>query len=157
MKSALVGVAAAVTAGIIAGMGAIAPVLAQDGLGRALVAANVEQILDAPAQASHQAIRRAFIPPYSGTVRVKWDAKSKDGTVVVVAVAVKSLDSCSQQTTSTAYVSQSCDLRVTGGMPVMILASPDDSANTAYLKNLSLNYKVINSRGETVAGPDENR
>jgi hypothetical protein len=131
--------------------------MAQDGPGRALVAANVEQILDATAAASHQSVLRAFIPPYSGTVRVKWDARSRDGTVVVVAAVVKSLDSCSQQTTNTAYVSQSCDLRVTGGMPVMILASPDDSANTAYLKNVSLNYKVINARGETVAGPDENR
>ncbi len=129
--------------------------LALDGPGRAVVASAADDdlriandpVLNGPPGNS---IRRSFIPPYSGTVRVKWEVKSQDGTRVSSTAEVNHLSVCERPTSSAAFVQKFCNLRVTGGMPITVLASPDESANVASLRNVRLYYRVVNSRGESI-------
>jgi hypothetical protein len=141
-----------VFAGFVAVLMGTPPALALDGPGRALIAANTEQIANDPVQTAtnNAQVGRTFIPPYSGTLRVKWDIKSKDGTEVFGDVFVSHLSDCSKSSTSMSYVTQSCDLRVTGGMPVNLVAAASQASNTVYLKNVSLNYKIVDSDGNTI-------
>jgi hypothetical protein len=128
---------------------------ALDGPGRALVASNTLQVANNPVTSSSargSGVVRAFIPPYSGTVRVKWELRSGNGTAVNAYVSVAHIGECSGATVmSTTPVSQTCDIRVLGGFPVVINAYPQDSMNIVYLRNVSLSYTVLDSDGKAIA------
>jgi hypothetical protein len=144
MKNVLVALVAVV-------MGTL-PALALEGPGRALIASNTEQIANNPVQTATDGstILVTFVPPYSGTVRVKWDFKSKDGTSVFSQADVPHLSNCVAESTGTAYSKGSCDVRVMGGMPITISAFASQTTNTAYLRNVSLSYKIVDSDGEII-------
>jgi hypothetical protein len=138
---------------VVFAMGATSA-FALDGPGRALVASNTLQIANNPVISSSErgnSVSRAFIPPYSGTVRVKWEVRSGDGTQVSASGNVAHTSACSQQpVTSTSPVAQTCDLRVTGGFPVIIEAAPLDNNNIVYLRNVSLSFTVVDFDGKAI-------
>lgn len=144
MKNVLVALVAVV-------MGTL-PALALEGPGRALIASNTEQIANNPVQTATDGstILVTFVPPYSGTVRVKWEFKSKDGTSVFSQADVSHISNCGAESTGTAYTKGSCDVRVMGGMPINISAFASQTTNTAYLRNVSLSYKIVDSDGEII-------
>ena len=143
MKNTIVGLATLLLAS--------APAFALDGPGRALTASNTLQIRGGPAQTSlpGDSVFNGFIPPYSGTVRVKWEVRSSDGTQVSVNVSVAHTSQCGDVTTSTSFVAQSCDLRVVGGFPIGIEANATGTA-TVTLRLVSLNYTVGDFDGKSI-------
>ena len=79
---------------------------------------------------------------------MKWEVKSSNGFQVGVDVSVPSFSDCGDSTTSTTFVAQSCDLRVTGGYPIAVEASPQDGSTAASLRLLSLDYTVVEFDGK---------
>ena len=125
--------------------------LALEGPGRTLQPANLLQAKNDPViSATGDRVLRAFIPPYPGTVRVRWDVRSSDGSLVFSAAVVDHLSNCIQNTTSKAFAAKVCDLRVAPGMPLYVYASPDSATNTALLRNVRVYYRVADSDGKTV-------
>ena len=138
----------------------IGPALALDGPGRALVPSTTELQVsndDLLAGAAGEEVSRTFIPPYSGKVRVRWGVRSGDGSNVVSGAEVQHLSSCTRNSTGTGFVVKACDIRVTGGMPVTVSASPDQNTNTASLRNVRLYYTVRNSNGKAIVYSGETR
>jgi hypothetical protein len=132
---------------------AAAPALALDGPGRALVASNrIQKAANTPIVGDPgTTIGTAFIPPYSGTVRLTWEIRSHDATQVDAVVFVEHLDSCAPTpTTSTTFVTQTCDLRVAAGMPINLSAAPSNGTNFVTLRRVQLRYRVVNSDGEAI-------
>ena len=124
--------------------------LALEGPGRALVpAATLQASVDAILNgAAGDPVQRAFIPPYSGTVRVRWEARSGDGTVVFAQAWVNNLDVCYKTTTSKTFAPLGCDVRVAAGMPLIVSGLPDAGNNTVSLRNVRVYYKVTDSDGK---------
>jgi hypothetical protein len=145
MKSALAGLAAVVMA--------TAPVVALDGPGRAVVASHTLQVANNPllSAPSPEHVTRSFIVPYSGTVRVTWEMRSKDGALATSIAFTEGLDLCSKSTTSTDYVTQSCDIRVAAGYPINIYAYTGEAGSAVYLRRVSLSYAVVNFDGLPIA------
>ena len=144
---------------IIAGFAALllgtASVAALEGPGRALIASAADsdlQISNDPVVASEpgEEISRALIPPYSGTVRVKWEMRSLDGTQVRGTTYVEDLSNCERLTRSTTFVQTYCNIRVAAGIPIVILGSVMEPANRILLRNMRLHYKVVDSTGESI-------
>ncbi len=130
--------------------------LALEGPGRALIPS---QILQANVNAlvagdAGERVQRAFIPPYSGTVRVRWEVRSGDGTLVFTQAAVDHLAFCSKTTINTTFTSKGCDIRVAAGMPLYVFASPDSATNSASLRNVRVYYKVTDSDGKMIVYND---
>jgi hypothetical protein len=50
-----------------------------------------------------------------------------------------------------------CNIRVAGGMPVTVSASPDQATNTASLRNVGLYYTVEDSDGKAIPYHGETR
>jgi hypothetical protein len=141
--------AIAVTA-LIFGIGTA---VALDGPGRALVPSttNLQVSNDAVLTgAAGEEVSRTFIPPYSGIVRVQWEVRSGDGSNVVSTAEVRHLNSCTRNVIGTAFKMKACNIRVTGGMPVTVSASPDQITNTAALRNVRLYYVVRDSDGKAI-------
>lgn len=139
--------------GLVALIVATGPVLALEGPGRSVVASNVLQISTNPALTGDMGsnVSRAFIPPYSGTVRLKWEIKSSNGLSVSARVAVHSMSSCdSQDTTSAAFVSQTCDIQVAGGFPVVITASTSDGSTRVSLRKVEMLFTLLDSDGKPI-------
>jgi hypothetical protein len=127
-------------------------VAALDGPGRAVVASNqIHRAVNAPIVGQPgNTVSTGFIPPYSGTARLSWEIRSHDGTNVSSDVFVNHLSSCSgAPSASTTFVRRTCDLRVTGGMPVTVSASAS-GPNFVTLRRVQLNYDVVNSDGRAV-------
>jgi hypothetical protein len=139
----------------------IGPVLALDGPGRALVPSTTALQVSNDAVlvgAAGEEVSRTFIPPYSGTVRVIWEVRSTDGSNVVSAAEVQHLSSCTKNTTGTGFLVRACNsLRVTGGMPITVSASPDQNTNRASLRNVRLYYTVRDSDGKAIVYPSQTR
>jgi hypothetical protein len=138
----------------------IGPALALDGPGRALAPSTTElQVSNNPilTGAAGEEVSRTFIPPYSGRVRVQWEVRSADGSNVVSAAEVKHLSSCTRTSTGAGFQMKVCNIRVTGGMPVTVSASPDQSTNTVSLRNVGLYYTIRNSNGKAIVYPGETR
>jgi hypothetical protein len=134
----------------------IGPALALDGPGRELVKSTTVLQVSNDAiltGAAGEEISRTFIPPYSGTVRVRWEVRSLDGSNVVSTAEVKHLSFCPRKSTETGFILKACDIRVTGGMPITISASPDQNTNTASLRNVRLYYTVQDSDGKSIVYP----
>ena len=131
--------------------------LALEGPGRALVPsqtplqASVDAILTGSAG---DPVQRAFIPPYSGTVRVRWEARSGDGTVVFSQATVSNLDVCYKTTTSKTFAPLGCDIRVAAGMPLYVFALPDAGNNTVSLRNVRVYYKLTDFDGKMIVYND---
>src|SRR5690242_6838741 len=145
MKKAVLGLATLLLA--------TAPAVGLDAPGRALVASNAVQLRGGPAQTSDPGgnVFNGFIPPYSGTVRLKWEVRSSDGAQVGVQIQVPHTSQCVDSTTSTSFVAQSCDLRVVGGFPITIEATAQgDAGNTVTLRFLTLDYNVVNFDGKPI-------
>jgi hypothetical protein len=126
---------------------------ALDGPGRALVASNTIRlsITETLTGAPGATIERSFIPPYSGTVRLTWQVRSKDGTQVGTDVFVSHLSGCPEAvTSSTTFVTQGCDIRVAAGMPVNIDAFPDSGTNSVSFHNVQIRYNVVNFDGKPI-------
>jgi hypothetical protein len=143
MKSAVVGLVALA-------MGASTAV-ALDGPGRALVASNqIRLTVDGPfAGAPGDDVRKSFIPPYSGTVRLTWQIRSKDGTDVGGEAFVNGLSFCPENiTTSTTFVTQTCDIRVAGGTPVTVSSFTVNGTNVVTLHRVQLRYNVVDFDGK---------
>ena len=127
----------------------------QQGPGRALVASDtVLQISNDPVVTSEPngAVGRAFIPPYSGTVRVKWEVRSADGTQVRSLAYVDFLSECERLSASTAFVQKACNIRVAGGMPIRVDAVVIDSNTNdqVSIRNVRLYYRVVDATGESI-------
>jgi hypothetical protein len=126
---------------------------ALDGPGRALIASNtirasVTETVTGPAGSN---IERSFIPPYSGTVRLTWQIRSKDGTQVGASASVTHLSNCPEAlTNSTTFVAQSCDIRVTGGMPVTVTGFANSGGNFVSLHNVAIRYNVVDFDGKPI-------
>jgi hypothetical protein len=142
---------------VVLGLAALATaptsVAALDGPGRALVASDQVRLTvnDTLAGAPGATIARSFIPPYSGTVRLSWQIRSKDGTEVRARVSVEHVSQCDDATTSsTTFVTQTCDIRVAGGMPVTLAAMPFDGTNVVSLHGLQLRYTIMDSNGKAI-------
>jgi hypothetical protein len=133
----------------------IGPALALDGPGRALFPSTTLQVANNAllTGAAGKEVRRNFIPPYSGIVRVQWEVQSGDGSNVVSAAEVEHLSSCKKNSTGTGFVMMTCNLRVAGGMAVTVSASPDQITNTASLRNVRLYYSLKDSDGKAIAYP----
>jgi hypothetical protein len=129
-----------------------APAVALDGPGRALVASNNVRIATNAAVTGQPgaSVGAAFVPPYSGTVRVAWEARSQEGAPVETDVGVMHLSRCSRTSSGTAFVMKNCTLRVAGGMAVNIEAFPDSGTDVVTLRRVELRYDVVDSTGETV-------
>ncbi len=144
--------------GILAiGTGAnVGSALALEVPGRALVASAADadlQIASDPVLSGNpgSSVHRSFIPPYSGTVRIKWEVRSGDGTTPVFSnVEVVHVSACSRPSSSGAFVQKFCNLRVAGGVPITLTAVPDENTNVASVRNVRLYYRVVNSRGEAI-------
>jgi hypothetical protein len=127
--------------------------VALEGPGRALRASETPlQISNDPVLtgAAGDSVQRSFIPPYSGTVRVRWEFRSGDGTDVFSGVEVTHVSNCDRSTVSTAFVGKACNVRVVGGMPVTIFAAPKVGTNVVELRNVRLYYRVVDSTGEAI-------
>jgi hypothetical protein len=133
----------------------IGPALALDGPGRALFPSTTLQVANDAilTGAAGKEVSRNFIPPYSGIVRVQWEVRSGDGSNVVSAAKVEHLFSCKKNSTGTAFVMMTCNVRVAGGMAVTVSASPDQVTNTASLRNVRLYYSLKDSDGKATAYP----
>lgn len=130
------------------------PALALDGPGRALVPSTSKlQVANNPilTGAAGEEVSRSFIPPYSGTVHVYWEVSSNDGTTVESGARVENVSVCKKTTSGTGFIHKGCDLRVTGGLPVTVSASPDQITNTASLRNVRLFYEVEDSNGKSIS------
>jgi hypothetical protein len=127
------------------------PALALDSRGRALLASDQVQFASNPALASEPGgtVGKSFVPPYSGTIRVSWEVRSQDGTQVSVQLQVNHLSNCSDFTTSTSFVAQTCDIRVAGGMPLNVQAFAGGT-NIATLRRVVLHYDVVNANGRSI-------
>ncbi len=124
--------------------------LALEGPGRALAPSpTLLQAKNDPI-ISGEFVQRAFIPPYSGTVRVQWEVRSGDGTLVSGGAVVDHLSRCQKDTMSTTFTSKGCNIRVAAGMPLYIFASPDSVSNTASLRNVRVFYRVVDSDGKMI-------
>jgi hypothetical protein len=134
---------------------ALGTALALEGPGRALVPSNTKQVSKNPAitGAAGEEVSRTFVPPYSGTVRVKWEVQSGNGLNVVSGAEVPHLSSCTRSSTGTGFQAMSCNIRVAGGMPVTVSASPDQNTNTASLRNVGLYYTVEDADGKAISIP----
>jgi hypothetical protein len=143
-----------ITAIVIAALAlTLGPALALDGPGRALVpSANKLQVSNDAILTGEPGsqIQRAFIPPYSGEVRVRWEVESADGSEVSSEAEVEHLDKCSRQTSGAGFKSVACKIRVAAGMPIIVTATPDQGTNTVSLRNVRLYYAVRDSEGEAI-------
>jgi hypothetical protein len=146
MKNTVLGLAALLLA--------TAPAAALDGPGRSVTASNTIELRGGPAQTSDPggAVFNGFIPPYSGTVRLKWQVRSANGSQVTVSASVAYVSDCGEiNTSSTSFVAQTCDLRVTGGYPISVRASAQaDAGNTVTLRFLTLDYTVVDFDGKPI-------
>ena len=134
----------------------IGPALALDGPGRTLVPSTTKLQVSTKTVltgAAGEEVRRTFIPPYSGEVRVQWEVLSGDGSNVVSGAEVQHLSSCTRDSTGTGFKARACNIRVAGGMPVTISASPDQSTNTVSLRNVGLYYTVEDADGKAIRIP----
>jgi hypothetical protein len=95
-------------------------------------------------------VQRAFIPPYSGTVRVQWDVQSANGSEVSSGAEVAHLDECTRQTSGPGFKTVACRIRVAGGMPIIVTATPDQGTNQVSLRNVRLYYRVKDSKGDAI-------
>jgi hypothetical protein len=133
----------------------IGPALALDGPGRALFPSTTLQVANDAilTGAAGKEVSRNFIPPYSGIVRVQWEVRSGDGSNVVSAAEVEHLFSCKKNSTATAFVMMTCNIRVAGGMAVTVSAAPTQATNTASLRNVRLYYSIKDSDGKAITYP----
>jgi hypothetical protein len=76
--------------------------------------------------------------------------RSVDGTLVYSGAMVDQLSFCALNTSSQAFVSKVCDVRVAAGMPLFVFAWPDVNANKASLRNVRVHYKIVDSDAKTV-------
>jgi hypothetical protein len=139
--------------GLVALIAATGPALALEGPGRSVVASNILQISNNPALTSNpgSSVARGFIPPYSGTVRLKWEIKSNNGEVVTATVSVHSMSACDPQTTtSAAFVTQTCDIQVAGGFPVVINASANGGSAKVSLRKVEMLFTPLDSDGKPI-------
>ena len=61
------------------------------------------------------------------------------------------LSNCQADTvTSTTFVTQTCDIRVAGGMPVTLSAFPFNNDNAVAFHGVKLQYNVVNSDGKPI-------
>lgn len=134
---------------LVAGAGSA---LALDDPGRALVASNALRISNNPVVTGDpgSSFQQGFIPPYTGTVRIKWQTRSSTGQMVGVNASVHSLSSCGDTTTSTTFVTQTCDLRVVGGYPLVINAFSNDGGTSVSLRGVQISYDVIDFDGKAI-------
>jgi hypothetical protein len=130
--------------------------LALEGPGRALLPSQtlLQAKNDPIISATGEHVQRTFIPPYSGTVRVQWEVRSSDGTIVFGGAGVQGLAFCAKDTMSTTFTSKACHVRVAAGMPLYIFASPDSDTNTASLRNVRVYYRVVDSDGKMIVYDD---
>ena len=145
MKTIIVGFAA-----LLMGTGTVS---ALEGPGRALLASNAPlQISNDPVTTSQLGggLQKAFIPPYSGTVRVKWEIRSHNGSAVPSEAYVQNLSQCGHQIMTMAFVQRVCTIRVTGGMPIVINAMVTDLNNQVSMRNVRLYYQVVDSDGASI-------
>ncbi len=142
--------------GVLAiGTGAsVGSALALDGPGRALVASDTElQIASDPVpdrRPPGNGVGRSFIPPYSGTVRVKWEVRSGDGGQVFSSAGVAHLSDCARPTISQTFVLKACNIRVAAGVPITILASPSAGTTVTSIRRVRIFYRVVDFDGEAI-------
>jgi hypothetical protein len=136
-------------AALVAGAGSA---LALDDPGRALVASDTLRIAYNPAVTGDPGIsvRQSFIPPYTGTVRIKWQIKSSSGMSVGASADVHAISSCGNSTTSTTFVTQTCDLRVVGGYPVTVTGNTNDGGTSVTIRHVQMFYNVIDFDGKAI-------
>ena len=91
---------------------------------------------------------KQFFVPYTGTVRVKWQSKSSDAAAAVTISVTSRLESCNAPTTSTAYQTDQCDIRVSAGDLLMIMAAANfTTPSTAFVRNVRVFYDVVDFDG----------
>jgi hypothetical protein len=124
---------------------------ATEGPGRGLKASNSLQ-LSANTQRSTteffpQSLKQFFVP-YAGTVRVKWQSKTSDAAKEVTISVTSNVESCLVPTTSSAYQTDQCDIRVSAGDLVLVMAAANFSApSTAFVRNVRVFYDVVDFDG----------
>lgn len=126
--------------------------LALNGPGRALVASNTLRINTAAVITSSDDgnVQRSFIPPYSGKVRLKWEIKSSTGGTVGANAYVHAMSTCDQQATaSTSFVTQTCDIQVVAGYPVVLNASSGTGYQVS-LRNVQMLFSIVDSDGKPI-------
>jgi hypothetical protein len=126
--------------------------LALNGPGRALVASDTLRINTAAVLTGSDGgnVQRSYIPPYSGKVRLKWEIKSSTGGTVGANAFVHAMSTCDQQvTTATSFVTQTCDIQVVAGYPVIINATAG-TGNEVSLRNVQMLYSIVDSDGQPI-------
>jgi hypothetical protein len=145
-----------VSAGMVIIASAGAASAQTQGPGRALVASNVVT-LSADTTRSGVAVSKEFFVPYAGTVRLKYqfrsDGQGPQSVNVAVTTAIESSNfACNAGTTSTAFQTKSCDVKVVAGDRVRVSGTGFNSGDppgqsTVFLRNVRLMFKVVDSAG----------
>ena len=122
-----------------------------EGPGRALAPSNNLRLSANTARSTTQTFPitlKQFYVPYTGTVRVKWQSKTSNAAASITISVTSNLASCNAPTTSTVYQNDQCDIRVSAGGSLIIMAAANFFApSTAFVRNVRVFYDVVDFDG----------
>jgi hypothetical protein len=125
--------------------------------GRVLVPSNALKLSANKERCGTTTLRKEFMVPYAGVVRVRWQLTG-DGRALVSAEITSTIDRCVSTNVTATYQQNTCDLRVLAGDLVQVSAGgsspPDGSAiSIACIKNVRIFFDAIDASGlgETLA------
>jgi hypothetical protein len=127
-------------------------------VGRALVASNNLKLsadTERSVTSTSPVLVKQFVLRYSGVVRLSFELKNSPGSpfgFVNAAVTTQVDNLCFKSTSSTAFVSFTCDIRVVAGdsMEVRVSGTFDIislTTPTTTIRNVQVLYNVVNSSG----------
>jgi hypothetical protein len=116
--------------------------------GKALVPSNVLRA-SADAERSGGSVGYAFIVPFAGQVRIRWQFKSDGSGATARSGAGGMGHSCQPSTTAATYQQGVCDARVMAGDRLSVGASSLASyrGHVAYVRNVRIYYNVVDNLG----------
>jgi hypothetical protein len=116
--------------------------------GKALVPSNVLRA-SADAERSGGSVGHAFIVPFAGEVRIRWQFRSDGSGAAARSEAGGVGHSCQSSTTAATYQQGVCDARVMAGDRLSVGASSLASyrGQIAYVRNVRIYYSVVDNVG----------
>jgi hypothetical protein len=144
MKKLASGLSAAVLSSLI-----VTPAFSQmTDTGRALVPSNVLRA-SADAERSGGRVGYAFIVPFAGEIRIRWEFKSDGSGATATSEAGGLAHSCEPSTTAASYQRAICNARVMAGERLFVEVGSLASyrGHIAYIRNVRIYYNVVDNPG----------
>jgi hypothetical protein len=116
--------------------------------GKALVPSNVLRA-SADAERSGGSVAYAFIVPFAGEIRIRWEFKSDGSGATARSEAGGLAYSCEPSTTAATYQRGLCNARVMAGERLLVGVGSLASyrGHIAYIRNVRIYYNVVDNPG----------